>query len=125
MIASAEMMSGPLPPPGMLQEYETIMLAAANRIFEMAERQSEHRIQLEKAVVNGDSRRSYLGMIAAFILSALVIGGGIYLVATGHDWAGASLIGMNLVGLAGIFVYGSRARSEQLQRSAELVDPDS
>ena len=111
MIASAEMMSGPLPPPRTLQEYETIIPGAANRIFEMADRQSEHRIQLEKAVVNGDSRRSYLAMIAAFILSALVIGGGIYLVATGHDWAGASLIGMNLVGLAGIFVYGSRVRS--------------
>ena len=48
VMTSAEVeFSGPLPPPAVLQGYEDIVLGAANRILEMAERQSKHRQQLE------------------------------------------------------------------------------
>ena len=99
---------GPIPPPDILQGYEDIVPGAAERLLQMAEAQSAHRIQLEKAVVAGDIKSGYWGLAAGFILSALVIGGGIYLIATGHDWAGSVLIGLNLIGLAGVFVYGAR-----------------
>ena len=101
---------GPLPPPDTLRQYNEVVPGAALRILNMAEQQSNHRIQMEKAVVSGDSRRSYVGILAAFILSAMVIVGGIYLIVNGHDWAGATLIGLDLVGLAGVFVYGTNAR---------------
>ena len=76
----------------------------------MAEKQSDHRIQMEKTVIVGDSWRSYLGLAAAFILSATIIGGGIFLIINDHDWAGASLIGLDVVGLAAVFVYGTKSR---------------
>ena len=88
----------------------------------MAERQSEHRLELERTLVRSDSIRSYLGLAAAFVLSATVICGGIYLIATGHDWAGATLICLNLVGLAGVFVYGSTVRRDE-EDGAERQDP--
>lgn len=111
---------GPLPPPQVLQAYESIVPGAADRILRMAEAQSESRLQTERTIVNGDSKRAYLGILAGFILSMVVIGGGIYLIATGHDWAGASLIGLNLVGLAGVFVYGSKnLRDEQPESHLE------
>ena len=88
----------------------------------MAERQSDHRMQMDKMVISGGSRRSYLGLVAGFVLSAMVIGGGIYLIATGHDWAGASLVGLNLAGLAGVFVYGSKSSRDEQRRAADVSD---
>ena len=115
---------GPLPPPQTLEGYERVIPGAANGILELVERQSEHRMQMEKALISGDSRRSYLGLIAGFLLSGVVIGGGIYLVATDHDWAGASMIGVSLVGLASVFVYGSRGRRDDQQREPDSADRD-
>jgi hypothetical protein len=92
----------------------------------MAEKQQEHAynldrtaIGIEQTVIVGDSRRAYLGLAAGFIISALGIGGGIYLIATGHDWAGLALAGVNLTGLVGVFVYGSKARRDERNRNAE------
>ncbi len=116
--------SGPIPPPSALQGYENIIPGSANRILEMAEKQTEHRIELEKIVIQGDTTRSYVGLIAGFILSAMVIVGGIYLISTGHDWAGGVLVGLDLVGLASVFVYGSRSRrAEREQKSSETTPP--
>jgi uncharacterized membrane protein len=109
----------PLPPPDALQRYEEILPGSANRILEMAEKQHEHRISIERTIVFGNSRRAYLGLAAGFIISALGIGGGIYLIATGHDWAGLALAGVNLTGLVGVFVYGSKARRDERNRNAE------
>lgn len=120
LMISASAWVGPLPHPDVLQGYESVIPGAANRILEMAERQSEHRMQMDQMVIAGGSRRSYLGLVAGFVLSALVIGGGIYLIATGHDWAGASLVGLNLAGLAGVFVYGSKSRRDDLQRAVDV-----
>lgn len=46
--------AGPLPPPGMLVQYNEAVPDAADRIIAMAERQSAHREQLETAVVNAN-----------------------------------------------------------------------
>ena len=53
----------------------------------MAEMQMEHRIVLERTVISGSFKRSYWGLAAGFALSAMVIGGGIYVISLGHDWA--------------------------------------
>jgi uncharacterized membrane protein len=121
MIAAAESWSGPLPPPSALQQYENAIPGSAERMLVMAERQEEHRINIEKTQVTGELRRSYWGLAAGFVLSALVIGGGIFLVATGHDWAGATMIGLNLVGLASVFVYGSRMRHREEEQQDTSV----
>ena len=116
----------PLPPPNALARYNDVLPGAAERILQMAEKQQEqdHNIQMEaisieRTVVVSDARRAYLGLLAGFIISLLVVGGGIYIIATGHDWAGVVLIGINLSGLVGVFVYGSKARRDERNRNAE------
>lgn len=94
---------------------------AADRILKIAEAQTAHRIDMESTVIRGDSKRSYLGLLAGFVLSTMVIAGGIYLIAVGHDWAGVGLVGLNLTGLAAVFVYGSRAREAQRRRNVTLT----
>ena len=116
----------PLPPPNALARYNDVLPGSAERILQMAEKQQEqdHNIQMEaisieRTVVVSDARRAYLGLLAGFIISVLGIGGGIYLIATGHDWAGLSLAGINLTSLVGVFVYGAKARRDEHNRNAE------
>ena len=81
---------------------------------------------LERSVISESLKRSHRGLTAGSVLSAMVILGGIFLIYFGHDWAGASLIGINLVGLAGVFVYGTNSRRtqrhERLESLAEKAD---
>ena len=115
--------SGPLPAPADLQLFEEIVPGAADRILTLTEKQSEHRMSLERSVVSENLKQSKLGLIAGFVLSAMVIFGGIFLIYLGHDWAGGILISINLVGLAGVFVYGSRShRAQRRERRESLAD---
>ncbi len=77
--------NGPLPPPNVLRGYEEVVPGAANRIMEMTEKEQAHSRDMTRTIIVGDSRRAYLGLIAGFVISVLGIGGGIYLIATGHD----------------------------------------
>lgn len=113
--------SGPIPPPDMLQRFDEIVPGAAGRILDTAEKQAYHRMRMEETVIEGDSRRSYLGLIAGFILSAATIAGGIFLIMNDHDWAGGLLVGGNLAGLAGVFVYGTNSRRAERERKAERM----
>ena len=113
---------GPLPPPGALRLFEDVVPGSAERILAMAERQADHRIQMERRIIRGDFTQSYLGLAAGFILSTMVILGGIYLISLGHDWAGGGLIGLNLVGLAGVFVDGSNIRRLPRRELAENAE---
>ena len=114
----AEVSIGPLPPPHALREYEEIIPGAADRILTMAERQSEHRMHIE----NNDSRRSYLGLAAGFLLSLAIIGAAIYLIVRGEAWVAVSLIGINVAALAGVFVYGSRTLRNHQVSNGEATD---
>lgn len=131
LMASREVRwDAPLPPPELLQAYNETLPGAAERIMAMAEHQHNHRMRLEntqleherftletaRTVANGESRRSSLGIAAGFILSLVGIGGGIYLVDGGHDWAGLTLAGLNLTSLAGVFVYGANSRRAARRR---------
>ena len=54
-----------------------------------------------------ESKRDSYGLAAAFSIAILVIVGGIYLIDRGHDWAGISIISVNLIGLVSTFIYRS------------------
>src|SRR5436190_2107186 len=60
----------PLPPPGMLEEYERVLPGAADRIFNRMERQSEHRQELEKTKIEADVASEKRGQIFGFLLAA-------------------------------------------------------
>ena len=119
-----ETWQAPLPPPEAYRRYDEILPGAADRILTQSENEQTHRhnqertaLETARMVVAADSKRSYLGIVFGFVISLLGIGGSIYLIATGHDWAGVTLGGINLTGLAGVFVYGAR-RAER-RRNAE------
>ena len=115
--------SAPLPPPAVLEQYDAVAPGAAERILRRWEKQSDHRMHVEKTVVEGDSRRSDRGLIFAFILSLLIISLGVYAVIWGNPWVGIAAIGINIAGIAGVFVYGTNVRERERERKASDGDP--
>lgn len=51
--------SGPIPHPMLLKEFNDVIPNGADRIMAMAEKQSEHRINIEDKVVNANNRDSF------------------------------------------------------------------
>ena len=87
----------------------------------MAEQQSTHRMALEKHVVTGDSRRSYLGLILGFIIALTFLGGAIFLIYNGHTVPGLLLGGLDLVSLVSVFVIGTNSRKAERERKAATM----
>lgn len=68
-----ERYSGPLPHPKILSGYEQILPGTADRIVAMAEREQEHRHDMQNKMMKTESRDSALGVFFAFILSIMCI----------------------------------------------------
>jgi uncharacterized membrane protein len=110
--------SGPLPPPQLLKGYNDAFPGCAERVVAMAERQSAHRQQLEKAVV--ESNCNARGQWFAFILALVVIGGGVYLLAEGKSLEGFSAIILAVGSIVGALIYG---RTEQRKERENKLRP--
>lgn len=109
---------GPLPLPAHLEEFERILPGAAERILSMVEKQSAHRQEIEKTVIRGDSRRSWIGLFVGGFLAMTCIVGGLLLASYGEQpAAGTTIATASVVGLAGVFVYGTHSRREERQAS--------
>lgn len=123
-VARAISFTGPIPPPEMLAKYEEACPGAADRIIKMAERQSEHRQEIEKAVVNANTSAQKIGPILGFIVAMTTVLGGIYLVLKGKNGYGLAAIITPLAALAGVFIYGKiEQRKDLSNKAADFVTP--
>jgi uncharacterized membrane protein len=113
--------TSPYPPPTILEAYEKIVPGSAQKLVDQAEAQTKHRIEMEKMVTCGDSRRSWTGLILGFILCVLCIGSGFACVLCGHDGAGAAIATTAVASLAGIFIYGTKMRREERAERATMM----
>jgi uncharacterized membrane protein len=110
---AAQYHSGPIPDPSTLERYDKILPGAAERILRMAEEQSAHRRDIEKYVIKSKSRDSLLGIIAGFLIAMGTIASGTYVASHGHVWSGTILGSAGLVGLVGVFIYGTRSSRKE------------
>lgn len=99
-IMRSEEFSGPIPHPEILKSYEEAFPGSADRIFRMAEKQSEHRQELEKCMVQAESRDSLLGIISALLLGVGCLIAGVLIVSLAPS--SASAIGGSLLGMTGM-----------------------
>jgi uncharacterized membrane protein len=113
---------GPLPPPAILKGYDLVQPGLASRIVELAEKQADHRMILEKKIVFGDQNKSLAGLILGFILSCGVSYGGYALIMSGHDIAGAAIDITGITSLIGTFVYGTNQRKKERIEKSKLMD---
>ena len=114
-----EEFSGPIPPPAVLERYNQIVPGAAERILAMAEKQSAHRMELEKIVITSGAASSVRGQwfglfVALFgLLVTLILG------LLGREIAATVVGAIDLVGLAGVFIYGSRKKASERKQARE------
>lgn len=113
-----EVFSGPLPPPHFIEEYERILPGSFDRILRMAEKQADHRHELEQRAVRADARHQLFGVIGGFLLAALLIAGAIYLLAQGRRLDGFSVLGTVIGQVLGAFVYTRKRQARELQEKA-------
>lgn len=103
-----EMYSGPLPHPDLLRRYQEIVPDAPERILKMAEKQNEHRIEIEKKVIGGNIFNERLGLIAGFLVCVYALYLGTKILLAGHEVSGFAAIVTALGTLVGALIYAKK-----------------
>ena len=111
--------SGPLPHPEILKRFDEVVPGSAERIIKMAEGQFAHRTELERKVIDSDISRSKWGQILGFLIAVIGLGVSLVAILYGKQWAGSIIGGATLASLVGVFMYGSRVRSQERERKAD------
>ena len=97
-------LSGPLPHPQLLRQYDEVVPEGAERIVKLAEDQVHHRQTMESR-----------GQTFTFVLTMVTMLGGIALAAFGSSTKGLVALVVALAGLGGLFVY-RELRSQQSEK---------
>jgi len=112
-VERASFWKGPLPSPETLKAYNDAFPNGAERIFKMAEKQSDHRMNMENKVIPEEQRQSKHGQLFAFIIALVFLGVSAWLIYTGHDVAGTVIGTTDLVALATVFIIGRSRQSDK------------
>ncbi|WP_419165864.1 DUF2335 domain-containing protein [Candidatus Palauibacter sp.] len=125
--------TGPIPPPQLLCQYEELLPGSADRIIRMAEKATDHEMETGKRVVEGvlaERRRGQLSGTLVVFAVLVCSGWALYL---GHEDFAMTLGGWTLTGVAAIFVLGRlpdwfrglRSQSDETKRPGHGEAPPS
>jgi len=98
------------PSPEKLKDYESVIPGLAQKMVCHAERQTAHRIEMERKLITSNIRKSYMGLIFGFLIGVTGIGGGMYLTTIGFNVIGIVFSSGTLVSLVMTFIYGSQSK---------------
>lgn len=104
---------GPIPPPEDLKGYEEVLPGASHRIITMAEENSKHRREMEKAIIEGNLNLSKRGQWIGLFLAVFFAGISLVLAFHGYETLGGILISSTLLGALVIFVLNERPWEKQ------------
>lgn len=107
--------SGPLPHPDILAQYDQIVPGSARQIINSFHSQTEHRISIEKKVIEADTWKSKLGLVAGFVIALVGLIIAWDLGRNSHEWAAAVIAGGTLASIVGSLVYATEKRGEELK----------
>lgn len=107
--------SGPIPPPDQFEQYERVLPGSADRILQMAEKQQEHRMAIEKEAISKSLNHNKRGQTFGFIAMLLMLALSVFFVFFGMKvWAG--IIGsITIVTLVTLFITGNVKTSQDLK----------
>lgn len=122
-ITTAIAYQGPLPPPQMLAQYGAVVPDSPERIIRLLEKQTDHRIAMETALVRGQVSSTSRGQFMAFGLSVFFGCVAAWLGYHNHDWLAGVIAATTIVGLATVFVLGRRASPQDAADEEEPEPP--
>lgn len=105
--------SGPLPPPEILQGYNNALPNGAERVIAMAEKQSNHRMELEKFAIKEQLHQSKRGQHYGLIIVIICLGLSTVLAFNGLMQLALTIAGTTILGLASVFVIGKIWQSKK------------
>ncbi len=105
------MVSGPLPSPDILVQYNQAVPSAAERIIAMAEHDSAHLQSMEKMRLSAFYLERRLGQIFGFSIAIAALSASVFLAFNGREITASIIGGATLVSLVSIFVFGRLSRS--------------
>jgi uncharacterized membrane protein len=111
--------SGPIPSAEEMEHLERVLPGAANRCFEMAEREQRHRHDMGESIVSKEFSLRGRGQwiaLAALILLLLIVG---FVANIGDTQAAAWLGGATIVGVVSIFATGKIIEAKESAPEAE------
>lgn len=112
---------GPIPPPQLLEQYSKVIPNGAERIMAMAESQQKHRQSLESVVVLANVAAQSRGQVFAFLLAAVAISGGIWLIANDKNAAGLTSMISAVAGLLAVYVWGRVEQGRERTRKRQEI----
>jgi len=109
---------GPLPPPGALREFNEVIPNGAERVMVLCEKQSAHRQELEKIVVESRTANMKRGQVFALIIAIFGLCVAAFCAYLDQPLVACIVAGTDLVALVSAFIYGSHAQRKELQERA-------
>lgn len=94
---------GELPSADTVEAYEQVLPGSADRILAMLERQAEHRMVMERTLVEGATRSERLGQLLGLAIVLVVFTVAARLISTEHEISGTLLAVCDLGVLASVY----------------------
>lgn len=104
---------GPMPPPSLLLGYENIVPGAAERILRMAEEDSKHMREMDKAALDAAAREVKRGQIFGLLIGLAALGASMLAIAMGAPTVAGVIGGTTVVGLVSVFIVGRVVRAKE------------
>ncbi len=100
--------SGPVPPPSILEQYDQVVPGSAERIIAMAEREMDHRRDVELKIISKEYTEAGRGQIFALTIGTIAIIAAGFISVTGAQWTASVIGGGGVIGLVSVFILGRR-----------------
>jgi uncharacterized membrane protein len=104
--------AGELPAAETISTYEEVLPGAADRILSMLEHQAEHRMSMERTLVEGAARTERLGQLMGLVIVLVVFLVGAGLIVNGHEIPGTLLAIADLAVLVAVYLGRQRGETE-------------
>lgn len=115
--------SAPFPEPEVLAKYKEIYPGSEKIIFDMAQKQTEHRINMETFVTKSREKQSSRGQIFAFIITILLMILAVYCLILGCYKTAATIITGTMVVMASLFIAGKVLLQLKKSKPKEMNEP--
>lgn len=112
VVQKAQIFSGPIPSPEILEGYNQILPDAAERIFKMAEKAQDHQMSIEHKYVDSRVDKIKKGQYFALTLALFGITGAVVCAFLGETTIGAIIGGTTLVSIVPSFIDGVRKKKD-------------
>lgn len=104
MVERRETWSGPLPPPAVLEHFNSVVENGAERIFQAWESETRHRHELERSDFRWSVVDSVFGKTLAFLFVIAALGVSVYALSIGAAWFAGIFGGVTIAAVVGAFI---------------------